>query len=96
MATIRPLLDKVVLKADKSGETTRGGLIIAGKSKDQPIVATVVSRGPGGLIDGKEVKMYVNQGDKVIVNKYSGTEINLDGEEFTIVRQPDILAVIVG
>lgn len=94
MSNIRPLLDKVVVKIDKSGESTQNGIILPTTSKDQPIIATVVSRGPGGMVDGKEVKMYVNPGDKVIVNKYSGTEVTLEGQKYLIVRQPDILALV--
>lgn len=94
MNTIKPLLDKVVVKAEKNSNATRGGIILAGKSKDQPIIAKVVARGPGGMIDGKEVKMYVNAGDTVLINKYSGTELTFNGDEYTILRQSDILAFI--
>ncbi|MDR1240848.1 MAG: co-chaperone GroES [Oscillospiraceae bacterium] len=94
MAEIKPLLDKVLVKLEKPEETTRAGIIVAGKSKDQPIIATVIARGPGGMIDGKEVKMYVESGDKVIINKYSGTEISYKGEEYTILSQRDILAFV--
>lgn len=94
MAIIQPLLDKVVIKIEKSGESTQNGIILPTTSKDQPIIATVVTRGPGGMVDGKEVKMYVNPGDKVIVNKYSGTEVNLEGQKYLIVRQTDILALV--
>lgn len=94
MATIKPLLDKVVATVEKQSESTRGGLILAGKAKEQPIIAKVVSRGPGGMVDGKEVKMYINPGDKILVNKYSGTEITVDGEDYIILRQSDILAFI--
>lgn len=94
MASIQPLLDKVVLKIEKTGEATQNGIILPATSKDQPIIANVVARGPGGIIDGKEVKMSVQTGDKVIVNKYSGTEINLEGQKYLIVRQSDILALV--
>lgn len=95
MAVIKPILDKVVLKVEKKEEATRNGIILAGKSKEEPLLATVVARGPGGLIDGKEVKMYIEAGDRVIVNKYAGSEITLDGQEYVIVRQSDILAHVV-
>ena len=94
MTTIKPLLDKVVVKPEKKSNATRGGIILAGKSKDQPILAKVVARGPGGMIDGKEVKMYVNIGDTVLYNKFSGSEITFNGQEYTIIRQSDILAFV--
>ncbi len=94
MATIKPILDKVVVKIEKSAEATQNGIILPSTSKDQPIIAKVLSRGPGGMIDGKEVKMYVNEGDKVLVNKYAGTEITLDGKKYLIIKQTDILAMI--
>lgn len=94
MKTIQPLLDKVLVKVDKSGEATQNGIILPTTSKDHPIIATVISRGPGGMIDGKEVKMYINPGDKVIVNKYAGTEVSFEGQKFLIVRQTDILGMV--
>ena len=94
MATIKPLLDRAMVKVDKSKESTKGGIILAGKSKEQPLIATVIAVGPGGIIDGKEVKMYIQKGDKVIINKYAGSEITLDGEDYTILRQSDVLAVL--
>ncbi|MDR1364601.1 MAG: co-chaperone GroES [Oscillospiraceae bacterium] len=93
MANIKPLLDKVLVKVEKPEETTRTGIILAGK-KDQPCVATVIARGPGGVIDGKEVKMCVETGDKIIINDYSGSKITYDGQEYTILSQRDILALI--
>ena len=93
MANIKPILDKVVVKIQK--QKTLGGLILAGSQKDQPITATVIARGPGGMINGKEVKMYVNEGDTVLVPKHVGTEVNLNGEEYIIVAQEDILAMVV-
>ena len=75
-------------------ETTKGGIILTGSAKEKPEVAEVISVGPGGVIDGKEVVMTVKPGDKVIIGKYAGTEVKLDGEEYTIVRQGDILAVV--
>lgn len=91
---IRPLADRVVLKMVEAEETTKGGIILASTAKEKPQVAEVISVGPGGLVEGKEVVMYVKAGDKVITSKYSGTEIKIDGSEFVIVRQNDILAVV--
>ena len=92
--TIKPLADRVVIKAVEAEETTKSGIILAGSAKEKPQVATVVAVGPGGLVDGKEVEMIVKVGDKVLTSKYSGTEVKVDGEECTIVRQSDILAVV--
>ena len=92
--TIKPLSDRVLIKMEEAEETTKGGIILAGSAKEKPQIATVISVGPGGLVDGKEVTMHVKAGDKVISSKYSGTEVKLDGEEYTIVRQSDILAIV--
>ncbi len=92
--TIKPLLDKVVLKAAEAEETTKSGILLAGSAKEKPQMSEVVAVGPGGLVGGNEVKMTVKVGDKVIVGKYSGTEIKLDGEEYIIVSQSDILAIV--
>ena len=91
---IRPLADRVVIKMVEAEETTKGGIILTSAAKEKPQVATVVAVGPGGLVDGKEVEMIVKVGDKVLTSKYSGTEVKVDGEECTIVRQGDILAVV--
>ena len=91
---IKPLLDRVVLKVEEAEQTTKSGIILSSAAQEKPQFATIVAVGPGGLVDGKEVKMYVNVGDKVISGKYAGTEVKLDGEEYTIVRQSDILAVV--
>ena len=91
---IKPLADRVVVKSVEAEETTKSGIILAGSAKEKPQVAEVVAVGPGGLVDGKEVKMTVNVGDKVITSKYSGTEVKCDGTEYNIVRQSDILAVV--
>ena len=91
---IRPLADRVVIKMVEAEETTKGGIILTSAAKEKPQVATVVAVGPGGLVDGKEVEMIVKVGDKVLTSKYSGTEVKVDGEECTIVRQSDILAVV--
>lgn len=92
--TIKPLLDRVVLKATEVEETTESGFILTSASKEKPQFSEVVAVGPGGVVDGKEVTMYLNVGDKVISGKYSGTEVKIDGEEYTIVRQSDILAIV--
>ena len=91
---IRPLADRVVIKMVEAEETTKGGIILPSAAKEKPQVATVVAVGPGGLVDGKEVEMIVKVGDKVLTSKYSGTEVKVDGEECTIVRQSDILAIV--
>lgn len=91
---IKPLLDRVVLKVEEAEQTTKSGIILSSAAQEKPQFATIVAVGPGGLVDGKEVKMYVNVGEKVISSKYAGTEVKLDGEEYTIVRQSDILAVV--
>ena len=91
---IKPLADRVVIKTVEAEETTKSGIILAGSAKEKPQVAEVVAVGPGGMVDGKEVEMIVKVGDKVLTSKYSGTEVKVDGEECTIVRQGDILAVV--
>ncbi len=91
---IKPLADNVVIKATEAEETTKSGIVLTSAAKEKPQVAVVVAVGPGGLVDGKEVKMTVKNGDKVIAAKYSGTEIKIDGEEYTILRQSDILAIV--
>lgn len=91
---IKPLADRVVIKTVEAEETTKSGIILAGSAKEKPQVAEVIAVGPGGLVDGKEVEMTVKVGDKVITSKYSGTEVKVDGEECTIVRQSDILAIV--
>ena len=91
---IKPLADRVVIKLVEEEETSKGGLILTGSAKEKPQVAEVIAVGPGGMVDGKEVVMNVKVGDKVITSKYSGTEVKVDGEECTIVRQSDILAIV--
>ena len=91
---LKPLADRVVLKMVEAEETTKSGIILTGAAKEKPEVAEVIEVGPGGMVDGKEVKMTVKVGDKVLTSKYSGTEVKVDGEECTIVRQSDILAVV--
>ena len=89
-----PLGDRVVIKALKAEETTKSGIVLPGQSKEKPQQAEVIAVGPGGVVDGKEVTMQVKTGDKVIYSKYSGTEVELDGEEYIIVKQSDILAIM--
>lgn len=91
---LRPLFDKVVLKSCETEETTKSGLILAGNAKEKPMMADVIAVGPGGIVDGKEIEMTVKAGDKVFYSKYAGNEIKLDGVEYIIVRQSDILAVV--
>ncbi|MCI5614047.1 MAG: co-chaperone GroES [Agathobacter sp.] len=89
-----PLSDRVVLKQVEAEETTKSGIILTSASQEKPQEAEIVAVGPGGMVDGKEVTMQVKVGQKVIYSKYAGTEVKLDGEEFIIVRQNDILAVV--
>ncbi|MFO7153597.1 MAG: co-chaperone GroES [Caldicoprobacter oshimai] len=91
---LRPLGDRVVIKALETEETTKGGIVLPSSAKEKPQMAEVIAVGPGGMVDGKEVKMEVKVGDKVIYSKYAGTEVKLDNEEYIIVRQSDILAVV--
>lgn len=92
--TIKPLCDRVVIKMTEAEETTKSGIILAGNAKEKPVVAEVVEVGPGGMVDGNQVDMYLKKGDKVLISKYAGTEVKLDGEEFTILRQSDVLAIV--
>lgn len=91
---IKPLADRVLIKWDEAEETTKSGIVLAGTAKEKPQIATVVAVGPGGVVDGKEITMYVEVGNKVITSKYSGTEVKYEGTEYTIVRQSDILAIV--
>ena len=91
---LKPLADRVVVKLVEAEETTKGGIILTGSAKEKPSVAEVIAVGPGGMVDGHEVKMTVSVGQKVIFAKYTGTEVKLGKEEYTIVRQGDILAVV--
>ena len=91
---LNPLADRVVLKMVEVEETTKGGLILTGSAKEKPQVAQVIAVGPGGVVDGKEVKMTVKVGDKVIASKYAGTTVKLDGTEYTILTEADILAIV--
>ena len=92
--TIRPLADRVVIKSVEAEETTKSGIILTAAAQEKPSIAEIVAVGPGGTVDGKEVEMFVKVGDKVLISKYSGTEVKVDGVEYSIVRQDDILAVV--
>lgn len=89
-----PLGDRVVLKQTEKEETTKSGIILAAKAQEKPVTAEVIAVGPGGMVDGKEVTMQVKVGDQVIYSKYAGNEVKLDGEEYVIVKQSDILAIV--
>ena len=91
---IKPLGDRVVIKNLEAEETTRGGIILTNAAKEKPVMAEVLAVGPGGNVDGKEITMNISVGQKVIYSKYAGTEVKLDGEEYIIVRQSDILAIV--
>ena len=91
---IIPLADRVVIKTVEVEETTKGGIILTGSAKEKPSVAEVISVGPGGMVDGKEVTMTVKPGDKVITSQYAGTKVTLEDVEYVVVRQGDILAVV--
>ena len=91
---IKPLADRVVLKSLEQEETTKSGIVLPGTAKEKPQMAEIIAVGPGGMVDGHEVKMTVSVGQKVIFAKYTGTEVKLGKEEYTIVRQGDILAVV--
>ena len=92
--TVKPLSDRVLIKMEEAEETTKSGIVLDGSAKEKPQIADVIAVGPGGVVDGKEVVMTVKVGDRVITSKYSGTEIKVDGQEYTIVRQSDILAIV--
>ncbi|MBR2241138.1 MAG: co-chaperone GroES [Clostridia bacterium] len=91
---LKPLLDRVVVKMKEAEETTKSGIILTANSKEKPQIAEVLEVGPGGQVDGNEVKMYIKKGDKVVLNKYAGTEIKYEGEDLIIVKQSDILAIV--
>lgn len=91
---LKPLADRVLLKATEAEETTKSGIILSTANKEKPVVSEVVAVGPGGIVDGKEIAMVVKPGNKVVVAKYAGTEVKLDGVEYSIVRQSDILAIV--
>ena len=92
--TFKPLADRVVIKRLEAEETTKGGIILTAAAKEKPDLSVVVAVGPGGMVDGKEVKMILKPGDKVITSKYMGTEVKIDGEQLTIVKQSDVVAIV--
>lgn len=92
--TIKPLSDRLVIKMVEAEETTKSGIILAGSAKEKPQIAEVIAVGPGGIVDGKEIKMQLKQGDKVLISKYAGTEVKIDGVDYTILRQGDVLAIV--
>ena len=94
--SLKPLFDRVVLKDAEIEETTKSGIILTSAAQEKPQMAEVIAVGPGGVVDGKEVAMQVKEGQKVVYSKYAGTEIKIDGEEYKIVRQSDILAIVEG
>ena len=91
---IKPLGERVVIKMLEAEETTKSGIVLPGTAKEKPQVAEIVAVGPGGMVDGKEIKMEVQVGDKVLISKYAGTEVKLDDVEYTILKQSDILAIV--
>ena len=91
---IKPLADRVLIKMIENEETTKSGIILSGASKEKPQIAEVLAVGTGGNVDGNDITMHVAKGDKVIVSKYSGMEVKYEGEEYLIVRQNDILAIV--
>ncbi len=92
--TLKPLLDRVVLKQIAAEETTKGGIILTSAAQEKPQIYEVIEVGPGGVVDGNDIKMMIKKGDKVITGKYTGTNVKIDGEELIIVRQEDILAIV--
>lgn len=92
--TLKPLADRVVIKRLEAEETTKGGIILTAAAKEKPDLSVVVAVGPGGMVDGKEVEMILKPGDKVITSKYMGTEVKVDGEQLTIVKQSDVVAIV--
>ncbi len=91
---IKPLGERVVIKMMETEETTKSGIVLPGTAKEKPQVAEIIAVGPGGVVDGKEVKMEVKVGDKVLISKYAGTEVKIDNQEYTILKQSDILAIV--
>ena len=90
-----PLLDRILIKQIKAEEQTKSGILLSSAAQEKPEFFDVIDVGPGGIIDGDEVKMVVKKGDRVLTGKYSGTEVKIDGEQYSVVRQRDILAIVV-
>ena len=91
---IKPLADRILIKMEEGEETTKSGIILSASAKEKPQIAKVIAGGPGGNIEGNNIEMYIKEGDKVIVSKYSGTEVKFEGEEYLIVKQSDVLAIV--
>ena len=91
---LKPLADRIVIKSVEVEKVTKSGLVLTSSAQEKPQMAEVVAVGPGGVVDGKEIKMYLKPGDRVLMSKYAGTEVKLDGQEFTILRQDDVLAIV--
>lgn len=91
---IKPLADRILIKMVETEETTKSGIILSSSAKEKPQVAEVIAVGPGGNVEGKEIEMYIKAGDKVIFSKYAGTEVKYEGEEYIIIKQSDVLAVV--
>ena len=91
---IKPLGSRVLIKMKEGEEKTKSGIILAGNAQEKPQIAEVIAVGPGGIVDGKEIKMYIKKGDKVITNKYTGTNVKYEGQDYIIVRQEDVLAIV--
>ena len=91
---IKPLSDRVLIKNLEAEETTKGGIVLPGSAKEKPQMAEVLAVGPGGVVDGKEIKMELSVGQKVIYSKYAGTEVKFDGNEYNLIRQSDVLAIV--
>ncbi|MCI8650307.1 MAG: co-chaperone GroES [Anaerotruncus sp.] len=92
--TIKPLADRIVVKMVEAEETTKSGIILAGNAKEKPEIAEVIAVGPGGMVDGAEVVMELKVGDRVLMSKYAGSQVKVDGQEYTILRQSDVLATV--
>ena len=91
---IKPVADRILIKMEEGEETTKSGIILSSSAKEKPQIAKVLAVGPGGNIEGNNIEMYIKEGDKVIVSKYSGTEVKYEGEEYLIVKQSDVLAIV--
>ncbi len=92
--TIKPVADRVLIKTVEAEETTQSGILLAASAQEKPQIAEVIAVGPGGIVDGNEVAMFLKPGDKVIVGKYTGTQVKVENEEYTLVRQADVLAIV--
>ena len=92
--TIKPLCDRVVVKMVEAEETTKGGIILTSSAQEKPQIAEIVAVGPGGMVDGEKVEMEVKVGDKVLVGRYAGNEVKVDGVQYTILRQSELLAIV--